>query len=180
MALSTDQKGILRGGALALLLAVGTMTAAWLWLPPAFVGIEEGLSAGDRLAYALKAEFPVFLWLAGAIRAVSSGRFRSPADIRGSAYGLPSDRLAIPAAVLQNSLEQTVLFVGVHLILSVVLRDAELVLLPAMVAIYLAGRIAFAWGYSRGASGRAFGMVLTAAPALFGLFAAAALIVAGR
>lgn len=180
MTLSADQMGIVRGSALAPLIAGAALGAAWAWLPPQLVGVGEGLTAGDRLAYALKAELPVFLWLAGAVRAVSSHRIKSTADIRGSAFAPPSPKLAIPVAVLQNSLEQTVLFLGAHLILATVLRDAELVVLPAMVALYFAGRITFALGYGRGASGRDFGMALTAAPIIFGLVAAGALIIAGR
>jgi hypothetical protein len=180
MTLSPDQMGIVRGSALALLLAGAVLAAAWAWLPPEWVGAAYGLAAGDRLAYALKTELPVFLWLAGAVRAVSSRRFKSPADIGGSAFWPPSPNLAIPLAVLQNSLEQTVLFLGAHLILATVLRDGELIVLPVMVALYLVGRITFAWGYRRGASGRAFGMTLTAAPTIFGLVAAGGLMVAGR
>jgi hypothetical protein len=180
MTLSPDQMGIVRGSVLALLVAGLALGAAWAWLPPELVGVGDGLAAGDRLAFALKTELPVYLWLAGAVRAVSSRRFKSPADIRGSAFWAPSAELAIPAAVLQNSLEQTVLFMGAHLVLPTVLRDAELVVLPIMVALYLVGRITFALGYGRGASGRAFGMALTAAPTIFGFVAAGALMIADR
>lgn len=180
MTFSSDQMGVVRGSVLALLLAGASLAAAWAWLPPHLVGVRAGWPAGDRLAYALKTAFPVFVWLAFAVRAVSSRRFKSPPDIAGSASGPPSPGLAIPVAVLQNSLEQTVLFVGALLILATVLRDGELAVVPAMVALYLLGRITFAWGYGRGPSGRAFGMALTAAPMIFGLAAAGALMVAGR
>lgn len=96
MTLSPDQMGIVRGSALALLLAAAALAAAWAWLPPQMVGVTEGSGAGDRLAYALKTQLPVFLWLAGAVRAVSSRRFKSPADIGGSASGPPSPNLAKP------------------------------------------------------------------------------------
>jgi hypothetical protein len=178
MPLSSDQMGIVRGSGLALLVAGAALGAAWAWLPPDLVGAVVPDAPGDRIAYALRTELPVFLWLAGAVRAVSSRRFTSPADIRGSAFAPPSAKLALPVAVLQNSLEQTVLFVGAHLILATVLRSEELVLLPVMVALYLSGRIAFALGYRRGASGRAFGMALTAAPTIFGLVAAAVMMIA--
>ena len=121
------------------------------------------MDAGERIAFALKAEILVFLWLAGCVRAVSSGRFRSPADLRGSAYAQPSPAIAVQAAVLQNSLEQTVLAVGAHLGLAAVLRGDELVLIPALVLLYLAGRVSFAAAYTRGAAARAFGMALTGA-----------------
>lgn len=180
MALSSDQMGIVRGSALALVIAGAALAAAWAWLPAQAVGVSPGFDAGERLAYALKTGLPVFLWLAIAIRGVSGRRFKSPADIRGSAFAPPSPELRVPVAVLQNSLEQTVLFMGAHLILAAVLRDGELVLLPPMVVLYMAGRVCFALGYARGASGRAFGMALTAAPTIFGLVTAGALMGLGR
>ena len=70
------------------------------------------------------------------------------------------------AAVLQNSLEQTVLAAGAHLSLAAVLRGDELVLIPALVLLYLAGRVSFAAVYARGAAARAFGMALTGASTL--------------
>ena len=119
------------------------------------------MDAGERIAFALKADIAVFLWLAGCVRAVSSGRFNSPADIRGSAYAPPSPAIAVKVAVLQNSLEQTVLAVGAHLCLAAVVRGPELVLVPVLVLLYLVGRVCFVAGYPRGAAGRAFGMALT-------------------
>ena len=119
------------------------------------------MSAGERLAFTVKVDLLVFLWLAGCVRAVSAGRFSSPADIRGSAYGPPSPAIAVRAAVLQNSLEQTVLAVGAHMGLAATLRGDELVLIPALVLLYLTGRVSFAAAYARGAAARAFGMALT-------------------
>ena len=172
--------GIVRGSALALAIAGATLAAAWAWLPAQSMGVAPGFDAGERLAYALKTALPVFLWLAIAIRRVSGRRFISPADIRGSAFASPSPALKVPVAILQNSLEQTVLFMGAHLILAAVLRDRELVLLPTMVLLYMAGRVCFALGYARGASGRAFGMALTAGPTIFGLVTAGVLMGLGR
>ncbi|HQR88232.1 MAG TPA: MAPEG family protein [Caulobacter sp.] len=180
MPLSPDQMGIVRGSALALAIAGATLAAAWAWLPAQSMGVAPGFDAGERLVYALKTALPVFLWLAIAIRGVSGRRFTSPADIRGSAFAPPSPELKVPVAILQNSLEQTVLFMGAHLILAAVLRDGELVLLPTMVLLYMAGRVCFAVGYARGASGRAFGMALTAGPTIFGLVTAGVLMGLGR
>ena len=67
---------------------------------------------------------------------MASIRFRSDADRPGSAYGAPSSRLAVPAAVLQNTLEQTALAVGSHLVLATVLRGEEMVVLPVLVASF--------------------------------------------
>ena len=113
------------------------------------------------------------------IRQVSSGRFNSPSDIGGSAYSEPSPAIAVARAVLQNTLEQTVLAVGAYLALAVTLRGRELVLIPVLAVLYLAGRGWFAVGYSGGAPGRAGGMVLTAAPTIGALLLASWLAIAG-
>lgn len=67
------------------------------------------MTVADQLAFALKADVLLFVWLAWCVREVSKRRFRSTIDRKGSAFGRPSEAIAIPAAVLQNSLEQAVL-----------------------------------------------------------------------
>ena len=160
---SAEQKAIRVRSALAVGLTAAAVALAWLWLPPSLLGASAGMATADRLAYALKADLLVFLWLGGCLRTVASIRYRSDADRPGAAYGPPSARLAVPAAVLQNSLEQTVLAVGAHLILATVLQGEEMILLPVLVALYLIGRVLFAFGYAKGAGARAFGMALTGA-----------------
>jgi len=169
--IDAEQRMIAMRSALAIALTVAAVGAAWFWLPPALLGATPGMATADRLAYALKADLPIFLWLGGCLRAVASIRFRSDADRPGSAYAAPSSRLAVPAAVLQNSLEQTVLAIGAHLALATVLRGEEMILLPVLVVLYLLGRAAFALEYARGAAARAFGMALTGAStiAAFGI-----------
>lgn len=178
--LTQDQRGVLRGGALAFLVAVIIGLPFYLIVRPDWVGVPPADALGAQIAYALKWDILVLLWLAGCVRHVSSGRFNSSADIAGSGFGPPSSAIAIRRAVLQNSLEQTVLAVGAHLALAVVLRRDELVLVPTLVLLYLIGRIWFALGYSQGAPGRAGGMVLTAAPTFGALVLAGGLALAGR
>ena len=168
---SPEQRGVLFGSAAAIATCAVVLVASYAWLPGSAFGLHAGMDAGERIAFALKADMLVFLWLAGCVRAVSSGRFRSAADIRGSAYAPPSPAIAVQAAVLQNSLEQTVLAVGAHLGLAAVVRGDELVLIPSLVLLYLAGRVSFAAAYPRGAAARSFGMALTGAStiAAFGI-----------
>ncbi|MEJ6788178.1 MAPEG family protein [Brevundimonas sp. BR2-1] len=172
MTFTAEQRAIAVRSGLAILMTAVAIASARLWLSPPLLGAAPDMSTADRLAYALKADLLVLLWLAGCLRAVASIRFRSDADRPGSAYGAPSPRLAVPAAVLQNSLEQTVLAVGAHLVLATVLRGEEMIVLPVLVALYLVGRVLFALGYARGAAARAFGMALTGASTL-GAFAMA-------
>lgn len=180
MSLDSDQRGIVRQSALALVSALAVLGAGWVWLPPDLFGLGEAMPAGERIAFALKADLPLFVWLSLCVRAVSSGRFRSPADRLGSAFGPPSPAIAVPAAVLQNSLEQTVLAFGGTLALAAVLRGPELVLLPLLVLLFLLGRVSFALGYRKGAPGRAFGMALTAAPVMASYVLTPVLMAVGR
>lgn len=173
-ALSPEQKGVIRGGLIALVLVTVVGAPAYLWLPAHWVGAGSLSGPADQLAFAIKWDIPILVWLAGCVRVVSRGRFRSPADIGGSAFSDPSPAIAVPRAVLQNSLEQTVLAVGAHLALAATLRGRELVLIPILVGFYLAGRIWFALGYRRGAPGRAPGMVMTAGPTMAALLLAGA------
>lgn len=177
---SSDQWGIVGGSVLALALAGAILAPAYVWMPPHFFGLNADMEFGARLTFVLKADLVLFLWLAGCVRAVSSGRFYSPADIRGSAFGAPSPAIAVRAAVLQNSLEQTVLLFPATLILAALMRGHELVLAPFLIGLFLLGRVIFVIGYAKGAAGRAFGMALTAAPIIVSYGLALWLIAVGR
>ena len=176
----SEQLGILRGSAFAAGAAVTVVAAGYALIPPEWFGLNAAMTTGDRIAFALKADLPLFIWLAWCVRAVSKTRFWSSVDRKGSAYGKPSSAIVVPLAILQNSLEQTVLALGAHLVLATVLRGPELLIIPLLVALYLVGRVAFLLKYSEGAAGRSFGMALTAAPTVAAYLAAAGLMVAGR
>lgn len=180
MGFDKEQRMIVFWSAVAVLLTAAVLGAGHIWIPPALFGLPETLAVADRIAFTLKWDLPIFLWLAGCVRAVASQRFRDPADRPGAAYGPPTQALAIRAAILQNSLEQTVIALGAHLILATVLRGPELVLIPLLVLLYLLGRLAFAFRYAKGAGARSFGMSLTGATAIAGYGIAISLIVAGR
>lgn len=177
---SSDQIGIIRASAVALAFAAVVLLAGYAWLPPELLGLSPEMDFGERIAFTLKAGFLMFLWLAGCVGAVSRGRFYSPADVRGSAFSRPSPAIAVRAAVLQNSLEQTVLAFGAQLTLAAIPRGTELVLIPLLVALFLVGRIAFAVGYAKRASGRAFGMALTGASIIASYGIVVGLMAAGR
>ncbi len=180
MAFDSEQLGILRGSALALAFALPALAAGYIWLPAEMFGLSSAMTMGDQIAFALKADLLLLVWLAWCVRAVSSGRFRSPVDRKGQAFGPPSEAIAIPAAILQNSLEQTVLAFGAHLVLATVLRGAELVIIPLLVVLYLVGRLTFSLNYSKGAARRSFCMALTGAPTVASYLLAAGLMIAGR
>ncbi|WP_262030859.1 MAPEG family protein [Microvirga sp. Mcv34] len=180
MAFDKEQWSISRGSILALLVATVVLGIGVAWLPAEFFGLDRGMPVGDQIAFALKADLLVFMWLAACVRSVARGRFNSPVDRRGAAFGPPSPALAARAAVLQTSLEQTVLAVGAHLILATVLRESELILIPVLAVLYWVGRMAFALGYAKGAPSRAFGMALTGASTAASYVLASGFVISGR
>jgi hypothetical protein len=72
----------------------------------------------------------------------------------------------VPVAFLQNTVEQVVAAVGAHLALATLLDGAALSLIPAAIALFAIGRLAFLIGYPKGAGARAFGMVTTVLPTM--------------
>lgn len=70
---SLQQRRIVRDSMLACLVCAVVLGAGYIWLPPALFGLDGQLGIGDRVAFALKADLPVFLWLADCVRAVSKG-----------------------------------------------------------------------------------------------------------
>jgi len=161
-----EQRRVLRGMATALavmilVLGLGIIVARPL-IPP-LPRLE------DRLAFALRCELFTVVWLAAGIAAVARGRFFSAPDIQGSGFAAPGPRIAVAAAVLQNTLEQVVLAFAVHLALACLLRGREMALIPLLVTLFCAGRLAFWIGYRSGAGSRAFGFGLTFYPSVLAL-----------
>lgn len=87
-------------------------------------------------------------------------------DIGGAAQGAPSPALAVKVAFLQNTLEQSFLGVGAHLLLGSVAEGRWLGLLIVSPVLFAIGRVSFYRCYSRGAGARAFGMATTALASL--------------
>ena len=150
---------------IALLVCAPTLALVTLALP---VWFDFPTGVAERLALVLRADLVVALWVVVAIRMVAKVRFESKDDNAGSAFGSPSARLAVPAAFLQNTLEQAfIAFVG-HLALATVEGEAPLAYVLGSVALFCLGRATFLLGYPRGAGGRAFGIVTTVLPTLGG------------
>ncbi len=133
-----------------------------------------------RLATAIMVDLTVVAWLAGGIANVARLRFFSPTDIAGSggaeASSGASTAVRDASAVLQNTLEQVVLAVSVH-IAAAVLIERSATLLIALGLTFTIGRIAFWRGYSHGAQARAFGFALTFYPAVVTLLVVAGFVV---
>lgn len=155
---------------LALAVVLAGFAAGYALLPRVFA-FPEALSA--RLALAAQSGAFVLLCLLVAVGLVSHGRRKSPDDIAGAAAASPSRVLAVKAAFLQNTLEQSVLACGAFLAFAAVGDGAWLALLPVAAVLFCLGRALFYAGYPGGAGARAFGMALTLLPgALLLLFSA--------
>ncbi len=161
MTLNPGQRSVTHGILAALAFVAVFSGIGYFWLAPN-VGPFE--TAGARLAFALKADIFVFVWLVPCIGRVANVRFYSPADLAGSGLSEASPRIRVPSAILQNTIEQCLLAVGAHLGLAALLRGDELRLIPLLVVLFGVGRLAFWLGYPRGAGGRAFGFATTFYP----------------
>jgi hypothetical protein len=173
--LRNEQGKVRRAALAALLFCAVVLAGGYLILPRLFQFPAELV---DRLAFAVRADLFVLVWILIGVRMVSSGRFRSPADIDGSAAGPPSPVIATKVAFLQNTLEQSIMAIGVHLALATLLGGDALSLIISAVVLFAVGRVTFFIGYPKGAGGRAFGMVTTVLPTLVGFVLAIVLMVA--
>jgi hypothetical protein len=170
--LRSEQRGVVLGVVIAIVAAAVVLGAGWTILP---FTPPRVVMPGERLAYAIRVDLFVLVWLLIAIARVGNIRFLSADDIRGSGFAPPSPRLAMASAFLQNTLEQVALAVPAHLALAVSMRGVELVVIPLLAALFSVGRITFWIGYPRGAAARAFGFALTFMPTVLAWVTAVAL-----
>jgi hypothetical protein len=168
-----EQKQVAAGMAAAALIAIAAICVA-LWQVD-----EPAQPAAERLAMALRLDLFVVVWLLAAIGNVARLRFFSAQDIGGSANATASQAVRQGNAVLQNTLEQVVLAVIVHLGLAATLPDPEPLLLT-LVILFGIGRLSFWLGYIGGAAGRAFGFALTFYPTAFSLIVGLVVVLTGR
>ena len=158
MTLSDKQKGVVRGVVPAAVLVLVGLCVVSLLIPLSALPADE---PGARLAWALRWSLLPILTLIIAIARVGNYRFSSPEDIDGSGLTNATPQIQVLRAVLQNTLEQTVLAVAAYLIWAVAMPYGWLRAIPVAAVLFIAGRILFARGYSKGASGRAMGFGLT-------------------
>jgi hypothetical protein len=167
MELSEKQKGVVRGVVPAALITATSMVGATLLVPANALPVNE---TGARLAWALQwALLPILALMISIIR-VANHRFSTPADIDGSGLTAGTERILVLRAIVQNTLEQSVLACAAYAVWAVTLPYLWLRAVPIAAVLFVTGRILFARGYERGAPGRALGFGLTAYPT-FGMLA---------
>lgn len=174
--MEAEERAIRRDTSLAFVATLAIFAGAY-WLAPRLVDLPT--AAAERLAFAALTWAVPCLVLLVAILMVSTARRFSPEDIGGQAAGPPSERVAVKAAFLQNTLEQTVLSGGFYLALAAVAGGPWLALLPGAAFLFVVGRVLFYRGYRGGAKGRSLGMALTMTPCVVGFPLVGALAVFG-
>jgi uncharacterized membrane protein len=163
--MAAEESAIRRDTSIATAMTLAGFATAF-WLGPGLADLPEDVA--DRMAFAAMVfAVPGFVLLVAIVMVSTTRRF-SAEDIGGQAAGPPSEWLAIKAAFLQNTLEQTVLAAGFYFALAAVAEGAWLALLPVAAGLFVIGRVLFYLGYPRGAQGRSLGMGLTMMPAALG------------
>ena len=163
MALTSKQRGVIRGASAAAVSTVLAVSATLIW-QPAFLTPHDDLES--RLLFALKADLGVLILLVVAIGRMAQHRFFTPGDIDGGGLSEGTQRARELQAILQNTLEQSVLAIGVHIIWAVVAPAAWASVIPVAVTLFVLGRVLFFAGYGSGAPGRAMGFGLTFYPSV--------------
>jgi len=176
MQLTEKQKGVVRNVIPAAGLTVVGLCGASLLIPMSVLPVDE---PGARIAWALKWALLPVLTLIISIMRVANYRFSSPEDIDGSGLTDATPQVRVLRAVLQNTLEQTVLALAAYVIWAAAMPYAWLRVIPVAAVLFVAGRVLFARGYARGAPGRATGFGLTAYPT-FGMLATVSMVLSFR
>lgn len=156
-------------GLAATLLALGLAIAT----PPRALLPERDVSTA--IVHALRWDLLLAACLAATIALLARHRFFTPADMDGGGLseGTPTARLL--QSILQNTLEQSVLGLSVHMIWAAVMPWHWQAVVPAAAILFLGGRLLFWRGYAHGAPARALGFALTFYPTVIML-----VLIAGR
>jgi hypothetical protein len=161
MGFTVKQKGVIRGVIPAALITAVSLGGIALLIPLSTLPADE---PGARLAWAVPWLLLPVLTLLVSIARVANHRFSTPEDIDGSGLTHATPQIQVLRAVLQNTLEQTVLAIAAYVTWATVMPLHWLRVIPMAALLFVAGRLLFARGYSRGAPGRAMGFGLTMYP----------------
>jgi hypothetical protein len=140
------------------------MLAGLFLLSMGLPGLMEGADAGERLAYAARwnafAALPLFITIA----AVGNQRFMSKAI--DPTRGAEGRAMVINGRVVDNTLQQYVLFTAATLAVAASAKAEQLGVVAAGAIVFVGMRFAFWMGYRTDPLYRAFGMAGTSYLAL--------------
>ena len=161
--LTEKQRGVLRGMVVGLVATILALVLAVLASPAALLP-QQGYPA--TLAHALKWDILLVACLAVNIALLARHRFFTPEDIDGGGLARGTPRAQVLQSTLQNTLEQAVLGLAIHVIWAAVMPHSWQAAVPAAAILFLVGRILFWRGYVHGAPARALGFALTFYPSV--------------
>ncbi|HEV8716588.1 MAG TPA: MAPEG family protein [Candidatus Binatia bacterium] len=161
--LTEKQEGVLRGMVAGL---GGTVLALALAIvaPPSALLPEQGLP--PALVQALKWDVLLVACLTMNIGMLARHRFFTPEDIDGGGLSKGTPEAQVLQSTLQNTLEQAVLALSIHVIWAGTMPQTWQAAVPAAAILFLLGRVLFRRGYARGAPARALGFALTFYPSV--------------
>ena len=163
MSLSPTQRGVVHGVVTAALITIAAFAVAVIWQPAVLVPAAD---LGSRIAFAMRIDVAIAAVLAVSIGALARHRFFTPADIDGGGLTVGTDRAKTLQAVVQNTLEQSVLAILAHLAWAATVPLGWLAVIPVAALLFVAGRVLFWRGYAHGAASRALGFGLTFYPSV--------------
>eukprot|EP01006_Ploeotia_vitrea_P066151 TRINITY_DN94425_c0_g1_i1.p1 TRINITY_DN94425_c0_g1~~TRINITY_DN94425_c0_g1_i1.p1 ORF type:complete len:248 (+),score=19.95 TRINITY_DN94425_c0_g1_i1:96-746(+) len=129
-------------------------------------GVRESLAAPadvSPLEWTLRWSALPLATMASQVMNVGNTRFASPNAITGK----NSEDVELPKRILQNTLEQTVLWIGANAALSTYLSPTQSAFIPLNAATFVIARLIFIHGYTQqpnNAGGRAPGFAMTFLP----------------
>ena len=161
--MTEKQIGVLKGISAGLTITVISISLAYLGI---FEPFFPAPIADKSLMRALRWDVLIVACLAVNIAMIASHRFFTPDDIDGGGLsnGTPAARLL--QSMLQNTLEQAVLALGVHAAWASVMPLTSQAVVPVASMLFVLGRVMFWRGYAGGAPSRALGFALTFYPSL--------------
>ena len=176
MSLTIKQRGVLKGMIVGASVTVIVIVGAILW-GPQYLLLEASVS--ERIAFALRVDVFIALWLGISVALLARHRFFTPEDIDGGGLTHGTEIAHVLQATLQNTLEQTVLAVLVHCMWAIVMPPSWIAAIPAAVILFVFGRVLFLRGYRGGAPARAVGFTLTFYPTVLMLVCITVTVVRG-
>ncbi len=163
MPLTENQQGVLKGMVGGMLFCVALITYGVLVNP---LGYSPSMSLTQACSVALAAASVPASFLAISIARMAMHRFFTPEDIDAVGESAGTPRAKELQALLQNTLEQTVLATIAYLLWASQLPATWLSVIPLAALAFACGRILFFTSYHNGARRRAFGFALTFYPTL--------------
>jgi hypothetical protein len=158
MAVTEKQLGVLKGMVGGTAVLVPLLVLSVYWNP---FQIEVKAAPVERLLLAFRCGMVPGIFLVISVGRMAGQRFFNPDDIDGLGLTTGTERAKVLQAILQNTLEQSVLAIVAYLAWAAVMPDAYLSAIPMAALVWAVGRILFFFGYARGATARALGFALT-------------------